>query len=191
MRLPEQSETKSLERVYQEASQWVRLVNTIIWTMGTLVVPVAFGLLGVALNKSSGLQFDVRGKIVLGVGSVFLFGFWVYASRIYKKSVDVARKVLIEIEKKWMTDEEEKGLRFYQLQSKILDKQTFGLFKLAGDNSYRIDFGLGSDSCLAAMTLTSSPRAVLLLGSKIILRKDCEVRVREFSREEFLVCLTS
>jgi len=129
MSSPEQSETRPFERVYQEASQWVRLVNTIIWSMGTLLVPVSFGLLGVALNKSSGLQFDLRGKIVLGVGSVFLFGFWVYASRIYKKSVDVARKVLIEIEEKWMPDdEEEKELRFYQLQNEILDKQTYGLF---------------------------------------------------------------
>lgn len=125
---PEQSETRPLERVYQEASQWVRLVNTIIWSMGTLLVPVSFGLLGVALNKSAGLQFDLRGKIVLGVGSVFLFGFWVYASRIYKRSVDVARKVLIEIEKKWMTGEKETELRFYQLQNEILDKQTYGLF---------------------------------------------------------------
>jgi len=135
MSSPEQSETRPLERVYQEASQWVRLVNTIIWSMGTLLVPVSFGLLGVALNKSSGLQFDLRGKIVLAVGSVFLFGFWVYASRIYKKSVDVARKVLIEIEKKWMTDDGEVKLRLYEEQQKILDKQFLGfipydLFKL-------------------------------------------------------------
>lgn len=127
MSSPEQNETKPLERVYQEASQWVRLVNTIIWTMGTLLVPVSFGLLGVALNRSSGLQFDLRGKIVLGVGSVFLFGFWVYASRIYKKSVDVARKVLIEIEKKWMTDAAEEKFRLYEEQQNILDKQ-IGLF---------------------------------------------------------------
>jgi len=49
--LTEQGATKPLERIYQEASQWVRLVNTIIWSMGTLLVPVSFGLLGVALNK--------------------------------------------------------------------------------------------------------------------------------------------
>ena len=36
---PEEKETRPLERVYQEASQWVRLVNTIIWSMGTLLVP--------------------------------------------------------------------------------------------------------------------------------------------------------
>jgi hypothetical protein len=132
MRSPEQSEIRPLERVYQEASQWVRLVNTIIWSMGTLLVPVSIGLVGVALNKSSGFQFDLRGKMVLGVGSVFLFGFWVYASHIYKTSVEVARGVLIRIEQKWMTDEKE--LRLYDAQQKILDKQflgflPYGLFK--------------------------------------------------------------
>jgi hypothetical protein len=131
---PAPSEARPLERVYQEASQWVRLVNTIIWSMGTLLVPVSIGLVGVALNKSPGLQFDSRGKIVLGVGSVFLFGFWVYASHIYKKSVEVARAVLIKIEQKWMTAAEEKKLRLYEEQQKILDKQflwflPYGLFK--------------------------------------------------------------
>jgi hypothetical protein len=101
--------------------------------MGTLVVPVSIGLVGVALNKTSGLQFDMRGKIVLGLGSVFLFSFWVYASHFYKKSVQVARSVLIKIEQKWMTAEEGE-LRLYEEQQKILDKQflwfiPYGIFK--------------------------------------------------------------
>jgi hypothetical protein len=127
----EQGATKPLEKIYQEASQWVRLVNTIIWSMGTLLVPISFGLLGVALNKTAGFEFDRRGKIVLGIGSVFLFGFWVYASRIYKDSVQVARKVLTRIERKWGV---EKGLALYRNQQPIINKRLpylklpYGLF---------------------------------------------------------------
>jgi hypothetical protein len=114
MTSPEQRATTPLEKIYQEASQWVRLVNTIIWSMGTLLVPISFGLLGVALNKSAGFEFDRRGKIVLGIGSVFLFGFWVYASRIYKDSVQ--------------------GLSLYRKQQPIINKRLpylklpYGLF---------------------------------------------------------------
>ena len=125
---PEQGATKPLERIYQEASQWVRLVNTIIWSMGTLLVPVSFGLLGVALNKSSGFEFDRRGKIVLGIGSVFLFAFWVYASRIYKESVEVARDVLIAIEQKWKV---EPAMSFYEKQQPILKQfKKLGFLKI-------------------------------------------------------------
>lgn len=59
------SPEQPLETIYQKAGQWVRLVNTIIWTMGTLLVPLSFGLLVVALNKSADFEFDRRGKIVL------------------------------------------------------------------------------------------------------------------------------
>jgi len=128
------SPEQPLERIYQEASQWVRLVNTIIWTMGTLLVPISFGLLVVALNKSADFEFDRRGKIVLGVGSVFLFGFWVYASSLYKESVQVAREVLIEIEKGWLGENDEKGISLYRKQQPKLNKRIpylkvpYGLF---------------------------------------------------------------
>ena len=130
------SQDKPLDKVYQEASQWVRLVNTIIWSMGTLLVPVSFGFVGLALNKSSGAQFEWRGKLILGIGSVFLFSFWVYASLIYKRSTDIARQVLIKIEEKWEVDKEEMSL--YKLQEPLLNKRLrllripilYGLFPL-------------------------------------------------------------
>jgi hypothetical protein len=132
MNSQEKPESKPLDKVYQEASQWVRLVNTIIWSMGTLLVPISFGFVGLALNTSSGAQFTVRGKIILAVGSVFLFSFWVYASRIYKQSTNIAREVLIKIEKKWKVDTE---MSLYKLQQPILDRR-FRLF------SFEIPYGL-------------------------------------------------
>lgn len=120
----EKPESKPLDKVYQEASQWVRLANTIIWSVGTLLVPISFALVGLALNKSSGAQFTGRGKIILAVGSVFLFSFWVYASRIYKQSTNIAREVLIKIEEEWEVDKE---MSLYTLQQPILNRR-FRLF---------------------------------------------------------------
>jgi hypothetical protein len=117
---------KSLEKVYQEASQWVRLANTIIWSMGTLLVPVSFGFVGLALNNS-GTQFSPGGKAILAGGSVFLFSFWVYASRIYKLSSDIARNVLIRIEKnEWKV---KRGLSLYRLQNPLVNRK-LGLFPI-------------------------------------------------------------
>jgi hypothetical protein len=133
----EKSEIKPLDKVYQEASQWVRLVNTIIWTMGTLLVPVSFGFVGLALNKAAGAQFDQGGKVILGLGSVFLFSFWVYACRIYKNSTRAARAVLMKIEEEWQIDD---SMALYKMQEPILNRRTqlfklqipYGLFSLQG-----------------------------------------------------------
>ena len=114
------SQVKPLDKIYQEASQWVRLANTIIWSMGTLLVPISFGFVGLALNKYSGAQYQWRGKVILGVGSVFLFSFWVYASRIYKLSTHIARQVLVRIEKSWEVD---KKMSLYTLQEPILNRR--------------------------------------------------------------------
>jgi hypothetical protein len=108
-------DNKTLEKVYQEASQWVRFANTVVWSMGTLLVPISFGFVGVALNNSG---FSLIGKAILGAGSVFLFSFWVYASSFYKRSSDAARDVLIKIEEMWELDKREMSL--YKSQKSIL-----------------------------------------------------------------------
>ena len=134
MNSQEKPESRPLDKVYHEASQWVRLVNTIIWSVGTLLVPISFALVGLALNTSSGAQFTWWGKIILAIGSVFLFSFWVYASRIYKQSTDIARGVLVKIEEKWEVDEE---MSLYKLQQPILNRR-FRLF------SFELSYGLFS-----------------------------------------------
>jgi hypothetical protein len=120
--LPEKSySTEHLDRVYTEASQWVRLVNTIIWSMGTLLVPVSFGFVGLALNKSSGAQYEWRERLI------FIFSFWVTACRIYKHSTETARKVLINIETVWKIDPDKTS--FFRQQEKVL-KMRLDLFKI-------------------------------------------------------------
>jgi hypothetical protein len=36
---------RRLETVYAEASDWVRMCNTLTWSMGALLVPVSVGVL--------------------------------------------------------------------------------------------------------------------------------------------------
>jgi hypothetical protein len=119
MTLPEKSESKPLDVIYVEASQWVRFANTMVWTMGAFLVPASLGLVVLALNTSSGARFSLRAKAILGVGSIFLFSFWVYASRIYRGSASIARKVLIGIEKRWRM---ENGISLYRQQAPLVNQ---------------------------------------------------------------------
>ncbi|HEV7377128.1 MAG TPA: hypothetical protein VGN95_20595 [Pyrinomonadaceae bacterium] len=117
------TQNNSLDKVYAEASQWVRLANTVFWTVGTILVPISFGFVGLALNKSSSTQFTLVGKIFLGIGSVFLFSFWVYASSLYRHTSQKAREVLIKIEREWQVP---KKMSFYERQG-LIGKDLFKL----------------------------------------------------------------
>jgi len=97
----EKAPANSIEKVYLEASHWVRLANQVVWQMGTFLVPFSFTLIGLALNKSTSLTFDDKGRTLLGVGSVFVFSFWVYTTFLYRHSAATARDVLVKIEKEW------------------------------------------------------------------------------------------
>lgn len=127
MKPQNKQESNSLEKVYMEASQWVRLANTIFWTVGAILVPISFGFVGLALNKSSSTQFTLAGKIFLSIGSVFLFSFWVYASSLYRHTSRQAREVLISIEKRWQMP---KSVSFYTQQG-LIGKALFNLQRLA------------------------------------------------------------
>lgn len=119
MTLQKTPDNKPLDKVYQEAGQWIRFANTVVWSMGTLLVPVSFGFVGIVLNNS-GTKFSPTGKAILGGGSVFLFSFWVYASSFYKRSSDAAREVLMKIEEKWKVSDE---MSLYKKQAPILVKR--------------------------------------------------------------------
>ena len=47
----------AIEKVYLEASQWVRLANQVVWTMGTILIPVSFSFIGFALNRVPSAKF--------------------------------------------------------------------------------------------------------------------------------------
>jgi hypothetical protein len=108
MNRPQDNDHNPTEKIYLEAGHWVRLTITIVWSMGTLLVPVSFGFIALALNKHSDFKFGREEKKLLAIGSVFLFSFWVYVSTLYKITTKQARQTLIAIEREWGA---EKGLR--------------------------------------------------------------------------------
>ncbi len=118
MTSPQDSQDKYLEKIYIEASQWVRLANTVIWSMGTLLVPISLGFVGLALNKSASTKFDDAGRRLLCVGSIFLFSFWVYASFLYTRTSRTAREVLVAIEKEWRVSP--RHAAFYTKQKAVI-----------------------------------------------------------------------
>ncbi len=120
---PQDNADNAIEKVYLEASQWVRLANQIVWTMGTILIPVSFSFIGFALNRVPSAKFEQTGRIFLAIGSVLLFSFWVYTSFLYRRSSTIARQVLIRIEKEWGIPEDMSlyyrhgmiGLKWYSL----------------------------------------------------------------------------
>jgi hypothetical protein len=83
-----------LKAVYAEAGQWVRMVNTIVWTAGTALFPLVIGALGLAFAHPA-YRWPLAG------GSLALYGFWMYVSYAYGHSAMIARQALMEIERSW------------------------------------------------------------------------------------------
>lgn len=107
--MSETSHTDHLEKIYIEASQWIRMCNTIIWTMGTFLVPASGACIGFALEHP-------KQKLFLAPASVFLFGFWVYVSRLYRATAASARQVVMKIEDEWRVKDE---MALYKLHGQV------------------------------------------------------------------------
>lgn len=82
------------ERIYGEASHWVRMANTLTWTIGGLFVPSSLAAVALVVSR----PVPEPGRVLLAVASLALFGFWIYVSRLYGTSAAIARDVLEHIE---------------------------------------------------------------------------------------------
>ena len=98
-----------LDKIYYQASEWIRMCNAILWAMGTVLVPASAACIGLAL------QFPDR-KFFLAPASVFIFAFWVYASRLYRATAASARRVLMKIEDEWKLENE---MALYKLHGQV------------------------------------------------------------------------
>jgi hypothetical protein len=110
-------DTDHLEKIYIEASQWVRMCNSIIWTMGTILVPLSATCVGLALQRPDR-------KFFLAPASVFLFALWVYVTSLYRGTAASARQVLMKIEDEWGIKDE---MALYKLHGQVGLKQ-YSLF---------------------------------------------------------------
>jgi hypothetical protein len=107
----------NLEKIYTQASEWIRMCNHITWAMGTFLVPLSIAAMGVALERP-----DYR--FFLAPASVFVFLLWVYVSRLYRASAASARQVLMAIEREWGVNEQ---LAFYNTHGQV-GLTRYGLF---------------------------------------------------------------
>lgn len=86
--------------------------------MGTLLVPLSVGSIGWALEHPEHTAF-------VAVGSIFIFSFWVYVSRLYRESAASTRKILMAIEREWGIEE---GLALYKTHGNV-GTSRYGLFR--------------------------------------------------------------
>lgn len=107
----------ALEHVYVQASEWVRMSNTILWAMGTFLVPVSLGCIGLALQLP-------QQRFFLAPASILVFVFWIYVGLLYRDGTATARSVLMQIESQWGIRDE---MSFYRLQGQVAFKRG-GLF---------------------------------------------------------------
>ncbi|MFC1825656.1 hypothetical protein ACFL9T_23335 [Thermodesulfobacteriota bacterium] len=115
-----------IEKVYTEASNWLRIVNIIEWSMSGIFVPLSLSCFPLAV-KYPAL------KIALAFASIFFMGFWVYISFLYSSSARIARESLFAIESRWQLDSQ---LAFYTRQG-VPSSRWYGL-----RNSHFAMFGI-------------------------------------------------
>lgn len=109
----------SLDKVYAEAGQWIRMSNTLIWSMGAILIPTSLSCIGLAQ------QFPLRRGFLAGA-SIFMFAFWVYVSNILKVTCFQARQVLMAIERSWDIPQ---GMALYNIHGQVGTKW-YSLFKI-------------------------------------------------------------
>jgi hypothetical protein len=85
---------ESLDKVYGEAGQWVRLCNTIVWQMAAVFIPASATCIGLALLYR-------RQMAMLAIASIVFFSIWVFVSFLYGRTAIDARDALMAIERHW------------------------------------------------------------------------------------------
>ena len=85
------------EKIYEEASNWVRSANNLIWQVGAIFIPLSIGAFVYATEYP-------QHKLWLCFGSIFLWFIWVYMAILYGNAVTPCRKALEDIEQKCKVD---------------------------------------------------------------------------------------
>ncbi|NOQ14787.1 MAG: hypothetical protein GQ583_09990 [Methyloprofundus sp.] len=114
----------SSEVIYTEASNWLRLVNTICWQMAAIFIPLTLASFVYALNHPVAI-------IWLGSGSVIMWLIWTYVIYKYICSANDCRAALESIEKEdGVLDKQ----RFYSNQRLSSHNQRAPVYVLIGSS---------------------------------------------------------
>jgi hypothetical protein len=82
---------------YQEASHWLRMVNTITWTLGSIFLAGAI----IAINGASQNGVDPYWRAAAYILVVILCAVWWRVDFIYSQSAIKAREFLVSVERVW------------------------------------------------------------------------------------------
>ncbi|WP_072909738.1 hypothetical protein [Malonomonas rubra] len=103
-------------KVYEHASNWLRMANTLAWTLSGIFIPLSLGCFALAIKNHEYVWF-------FAVGSIIFYSVWAYIIYYYSLPTKCSREALIALEEKWGI---EKNLCFYKNQG-FLYKQAHGL----------------------------------------------------------------
>ena len=135
-RPPEQVADQRTTLSYQQASEWVRMCNTITWSLGSIYVVAAILALNGAMQQSSMVW-----RSVIGVLVVLLVVAWALIDWSYLQSASSAREHLREIETSWRGQEPTGGGFFTRQEQR--HKFTFELVRFVLGASAALLFVLG------------------------------------------------
>jgi hypothetical protein len=98
----------NIQKVYEEASNWLRTVNIVTWSMAAIFIPLSLACFPLAMKTP-------EYGLVFAFASCLLYGIWVYIGLLYSRSADVTRDALFHAEEMWNLPHE---MRFYSVQGK-------------------------------------------------------------------------
>jgi hypothetical protein len=100
-------------QIYVQASNWLRMTNTMAWTVTSVFFPLSLGCFALAINEPSYAWLFASGSIILYI-------IWMYMIFFYSIPANICRDALEEIEYKWKLADKEK---IYTRQGKLYKKK--------------------------------------------------------------------
>ena len=97
---------------YQEAADWVRMSNTVMWSLGSIYIVVAL----LVLNGS--MQHSEKWRLAIGLAVAFLAITWLVTDIAYGRSTAAARRHLTTLEAAWR-NRDELTVGFYNNQHEL------------------------------------------------------------------------
>lgn len=91
---------ENLDKVYAEASQWVRMANTIVWTAGNFLIPASIAPFALLFTRTS-FQLETKHLLFSAFISITIASVWCSITIVYLKTTKVARQTMLDIEAIW------------------------------------------------------------------------------------------
>jgi len=101
--------TDEQKLAYSEAGNWVRMANTVTWTLAGVFAAILVAAIYMAMTTSVPRWLLVSISVVVG-------GFWFWIDRVYENTAVAARNILVGLERTKGFE----GMRLYTEQSKAI-----------------------------------------------------------------------